>query len=87
MSNSIIFSDFVLKQASNVGVFLGKREHPILGEKTVNMQAAKGTMNVLYMLREKTVGNLSDSENTLLNDTIMTLDSLYDKTTQLQHQV
>lgn len=87
MSNNITFSDFVLKQASNVGVFLGKREHPMLGKKTVNIQAAKGSMDVLYMLREKTEGNLSGSEKTLLNDTIMTLDELYDKTTQFENQV
>lgn len=84
MQSDLTFSEFVLKQATNAGVFLGQRENPLTGEKVVNLKAAKGTLDVLHMLREKTEGNLTNQEKSLLLDTLTTLDQLYDQTIQLE---
>jgi len=84
MSNELTFSDFVLKQATNAGVFLGQRENPLTGEKSVNIKAAKGTLDILQMLKEKTAGNLNASEESMMNDTLSTVESLYEKTLELE---
>lgn len=83
MATNLTFTEFVLKQATNAGVFLGQRENPITGEKGVNVNAAKGTLDVLHMLQQKTQGNLTEKEHTLLSDTLTTLDALYHEVTTL----
>jgi len=87
MPSDLTFSEFVLKQATNAGVFLGQRENPLTGEKGVNLQAAKGTLDVLHLLQDKTTGNLTDPEKTLLTDTLTTLDELYEQTLLLEPNV
>ena len=87
MSTELTFSDFILKQATNAGVFLGQRENPLTGEKTVNLKAAKGCLDVLTLLREKTKGNLNTDEQSLLDDTVKTISSLYEKTLELEPNV
>jgi len=83
MTSDITFSDFVLKQATNAGVFLGQRENPLTGQKGVNLKAAKGCLDVLLLLNDKTAGNLSPQEQSLLNDTLSTITDLYEKTEAL----
>lgn len=87
MTNDLTLSDFILKQATNAGVFLGQRENPITGEKGVNIKAAKGTLDVLHMLKEKTAGNLTSSEQSLLTDTLSTLDALFQQTIELEPNI
>ncbi len=82
MSSELTFSDFVLKQATNVGIFLGQRENPLTGEKNVNLKAAQGGLDVLLLLQSKTMGNLDPQEKALLEDTITTIETLYQKTTE-----
>ena len=82
MTSDLSFSDFVLKQATNTGIFLGQRENPLTGEKSVNLKAAKGSLDVLLLLKIKTEGNLTDSENKLLSDTLNTIQPLYEQTQQ-----
>lgn len=87
MPSDLTFSEFVLKQATNAGVFLGQRENPITGEKGVNLKAAKGTLDVLHLLKDKTTGNLTEQEHSLLTDTLSTLDNLFQETTKLEPNV
>ena len=84
MSDTLTFTEFVLKQATNAGVFLGQRENPLTGEKSVNLRAAKGALDVLILLDDKTKGNLDSQEETLLRDTLTTVKDLYQKTTELE---
>ena len=46
---------------------LGKVVNPLTGKIERDLQAAKGTIDLLRMLREKTKGNLSDREEKTLN--------------------
>ncbi len=84
MTTDLTLSDFILKQATNAGVFLGQRENPLTGEKSINLKAAKGCLDVLTLLEAKTTGNLTAPEQSLLRDTLATLNNLYQETLE-QH--
>lgn len=84
MSSELTFSDFILKQATNAGIFLGQRENPLTGEKSVNLKAAKGCLDILLLMKAKTQGNLDAKEQGLLNDTVQTIESLYTKTLEIE---
>jgi hypothetical protein len=71
------FSDFVILQAQNAGLFLGQIPNPHTGVKTVNLPAAKSVIDSLEMLASKTRGNLTDSESKLLDAAIRNLQPLY----------
>lgn len=71
------FNNFVLLQAQNAGLFLGQLPHPSTGKKSINLVAAKSVIDSLEMLAEKTKGNLTDEEQTLLTKAIDNLNHLY----------
>ena len=62
----IDFSSFILSLYSSGLVQLGKVEDPTTGKKTVNLDLAKHTINMIAMLEEKTLGNLTTEEDNLL---------------------
>ena len=84
MSTELTFSDFILKQATNAGIFLGQRENPLTGEKSVNIKAAKACLDILTLMQSKTKGNLDTTEQSLLDDTVKTIENLYQKTIELE---
>lgn len=71
------FMDFVLFQAQNAGLFLGRIPHPATGETTVNLRAARSVLDSLEMLEAKTAGNLTVEEEKLLNTALANLRPLY----------
>lgn len=73
------FSEFVILQAQNAGLFLGQIPHPATGEKSVNLRAARSVIDSLEMLAEKTAGNLTEKEEKLLDTAIANLRPLFDK--------
>ena len=66
---SLIFS---LQQAAMVQ--LGKIANPATGKMEKNLVQAKATIDMLEMLKEKSKGNLSDTEQKII---LNTLDNLY----------
>ena len=62
----IDFSSFILSLYSSGLVQLGKVEDPSTGKKTINLDLAKHTIEMIAMLEQKTKGNLTDEENNLL---------------------
>ena len=62
----IDFSSFILSLYSSGLVQLGKVEDPSTGKKTVNLDMAKHTIDMIAMLQDKTRGNLTDDEDHLL---------------------
>ena len=56
---------------------LGKVANPITGEIERNLDVAKAWIETLRMIREKTKGNLNDSENRFLESTISGLQMNY----------
>jgi len=62
----IDFSSFILSLYSSGLVQLGKVEDPSTGKTALNIDLAKHTINIIAMLEEKTRGNLTEEENSLL---------------------
>jgi Domain of unknown function (DUF1844) len=71
------FNEFVILQAQNAGLFLGRIPNPHTGVKSVNLPAAKSVIDSLEMLASKTHGNLTDSESQLLATALRNLQPLY----------
>ena len=71
------FNEFLILQAQNAGLFLGQIPHPSSGEKHISLRAAKSVIDSLEMLVAKTSGNLTDSEEKLLNMALNHLQPLY----------
>lgn len=67
------FIEFVMMQAQQAALCLGKMPHPINGETAVNLPAAQMFIDHLELLREKTRGNLNKEEGDILNGIITEL--------------
>ncbi|MCA9521649.1 MAG: DUF1844 domain-containing protein [Myxococcales bacterium] len=63
---AIDFSTFILSVSTSAVTYLGLIAHPETGEATLNLTLAKQNIDILSMLREKTVGNLTGDEAKLL---------------------
>ena len=73
------FQEFILFQAQHAGLFLGQVPNPRSGERSVNLRAARSVLDCLEMLTEKTRGNLTATEQTLLATALKNLRPLYEK--------
>lgn len=60
------FSSFILSLYSSGLVQLGKVEDPSTGRKNKNLEMAQHTIDMIAMLMEKTQGNLTEDEASLL---------------------
>lgn len=58
---------------------LGKIPDQMTGSVNKDLKGAKSTIDTLLMLRDKTQGNLTDTEEKLLNDTIAALQKNYEE--------
>jgi hypothetical protein len=75
--NEARFLALVSGLSSTVMQHLGKVINPLTGQVERDLQAAKGTIDLLVMLKEKTKGNLSDRENRTLNALLSSLQLNY----------
>lgn len=73
------FDDFLFLQAQNAGLFLGQIPHPVTGEKSLNLRAAKSVLDCLEMLELKTQNNLTSNESKLLQAALANIRNLYQK--------
>src|SRR5437867_10259734 len=71
------FIEFVMMQAQNAALFLGKIPNPQTGKGEVNLEVAKMFIDQLAMIQEKTRGNLSNEESTVLRNTLSNLQLAY----------
>lgn len=60
------FSSFILSLYSSGLVQLGTVEDPSTGKKTKDLTMAKYNIDMVAMLQEKTLGNLTEDEENLL---------------------
>ena len=56
------FINFLMSIASNAAAALGMMEHPVTGQRGVDLPLAKHWIDVLGMLQQKTRGNLASQE-------------------------
>jgi len=76
------FIEFVMMQAQNAALFLGQIPNPQSGKGEVNLELAKMFIDQLGMLQEKTRGNLSSEEATMLRNTISNLQMAFVEVTR-----
>lgn len=62
---------------------LGKMPDQRSGETTKDLEGAQSTIDMLLMLKDKTKGNLTDTEAKLLEDTISSLQATYEEVAKL----
>ena len=67
------FIEFVMMQAQNAALFLGQIPNPQTGQGEVNLELAKMFIDQLGMIQEKTRGNLTNEESTVLRNTLANL--------------
>ena len=63
---NVDFSQFVISLAQGVMLGLGEVPDPETQKTNQNLELAQHSLGVLQMLREKTVGNLDDEEENLI---------------------
>lgn len=63
----IDFTTFVLSLVSSTQVHLGLIANPVTGKQEKDMLAARQSIDILDMLKEKTKGNLAGEEERLLD--------------------
>jgi hypothetical protein len=75
----INFSTFVVSLNASALLHLGAIEDPTTGQSNKNLSMAKQTIDILNLLEEKTVGNLSTEETNLLKNILYDLRIIYVK--------
>jgi hypothetical protein len=71
------FIEFVMMHAQNAALFLGQIPNPKTGQGEVNLELAKMFIDQLAMIQEKTRGNLTNEETTVLRNAISNLQMVY----------
>ncbi len=69
----INFSNFVFSLSTSVLIQLGEIPDPITKESNKDFSAAKQTIDILGMLQEKTKGNLTSDEESLIESILYDL--------------
>lgn len=67
------FAQFILSLATSAMLYLGDAKLPEGAEQPVDLHSAKQTIDILAMLEEKTRGNLSEQEESLLKNILSDL--------------
>lgn len=71
------FSAFILSLNASSMIHMGEIPDPHSMERTVNLPAAKHTIEILEIIEDKTQGNLDDTEKKLLEDILYNLRMKY----------
>lgn len=75
----INFATFIFSLNSSVLVHLGVINDPATGQKVKNLALAKQTIDIMGMLEEKTRGNLTEDEESMLKNILYDLRMIYVK--------
>lgn len=78
------FVEFVMMHAQNAALFLGQIPNPQTGEGEVNLELAKMFIDQLAMIQEKTRGNLTNEESTVLRNAVSNLQMAFVEVSQQQ---
>ena len=79
------FIEFVMMQAQNAALFLGQIPNPQTGQAEVNLEVARMFIDQLVMIQEKTRGNLTTDESTVLRNALASLQMAYVEASQGGH--
>src|SRR5262249_25298444 len=76
------FIEFVLMQAQQAALFLGQIPNPHTGQPEVNLEVARMFIDQLSMIQEKTRGNLTSEETTVLRNALSGLQMAFFEASQ-----
>ncbi|MBA3544329.1 MAG: DUF1844 domain-containing protein [Chthoniobacterales bacterium] len=76
------FIEFVMMQAQNAALFLGQIPNPQTGQPEMNLDVARMFIDQLAMIQEKTRGNLTNEETTVLRNSLSNLQMAFVEATQ-----
>src|SRR5450432_1155361 len=76
------FIEFIMMQAQNAALFLGQIPNPQTGQGEVNLELAKMFIDQLAMIQEKTRGNLTNEEATVLRNALSNLQMAFVEASQ-----
>jgi Domain of unknown function (DUF1844) len=76
------FIEFVMMQAQNAALFLGQIPNPQTGQAEVNLEVARMFIDQLAMIQEKTRGNLTKDESTVLGNALASLQMAFVEASQ-----
>ena len=76
------FIEFVMMQAQNAALFLGQIPNPQTGQAEVNLEVARLFIDQLAMIQEKTRGNLTSEESTVLRNALASLQMAFVEASQ-----
>ncbi|HEX9452916.1 MAG TPA: DUF1844 domain-containing protein [Candidatus Binatia bacterium] len=74
---AINFSTFVISLSTQALMHLGEIPDPISGKVDADVEVAKQMVDIIAMLKDKTRGNLSASEDRLMDDILFDLRMKY----------
>jgi Domain of unknown function (DUF1844). len=69
----VTFASFILSLNTSALYHMGELPHPETGQRLIDRELAKHTIDTLALLAEKTKGNLSPDENALLTSILYEL--------------
>lgn len=75
----VTFTSFVLSLNTTALYHLGELAHPETGERNIDLELVKHTIDTLILLHDKTKGNLDRDENELLSTILYDLKMRYVK--------
>ncbi|MBA3830624.1 MAG: DUF1844 domain-containing protein [Chthoniobacterales bacterium] len=76
------FIEFVMMQAQNAALFLGQIPNPQTGKAEINLEVARMFIDQLAMIQEKTRGNLTTDESTVLRNALSSLQMAFVEASQ-----
>ncbi len=68
-----MFTEFLMSVASSAFIYLGMMEHPATGRRHIDLNAARDSIDMLSMLRDKTQGNLTPGEERFFDELLSDL--------------
>ena len=76
------FVEFVMMQAQHAAIFLGQIPNPQTGQPEINLEVARMFIDQLVMIQEKTRGNLTNDEQTVLKNALSSLQMAFVEASQ-----
>lgn len=73
----LTFENFIVSLAQTAYVQLGIVEDPFSKEKSKDLEQAKGTIDLIELIKEKTEGNLTENEQKLIEEVLYDLRMKY----------
>lgn len=80
------FVNFLTTLVSQAAAALGAMPHPATGQRTLDLETGKYWIDVLAMLKEKTIGNLHPKEEELFKGLLSDLQMQYVQVSQLAEE-